>query len=201
MFIITTCRGKKAAFIPQDISAFTETGTEKRGVYVYIRGEPDPFHADCTFEEFLEMYETALNSATPGHISNTRVVPQAVIEPQPTETPEQREARLQKLDKFQQDLRLMFPEAYVFVKNPDGTWLYNTATAVVSMDGEHWKSWAPDPEGLEPVGLIGWKTVDSEICEEWREELKWLNWQASVFYGQRHDLQADTFEPFAGREP
>lgn len=186
MFIIATCRGLKTVIVPQDIAAFTETGKADGGVYVYLRGDETPFRADCTFEEFLEMYEAALSCTTPGHISSIREVPQPVIGPQATETPEQRAHRLGRLDKFQQDLRLMFPEAYVFVMNPDGTWLYNTATAVVTMDGSHWKSWAPDPQGLEPVGLIGWKTVDSEICNEWREELKWLHWGASVFYGQRH---------------
>lgn len=192
MFIVTTCRGKKAAFVPQDISCFAERGGSSGHLHVYVRGDTEPFAVDCTFEEFLEMYETALSCTTPGHISSIRAVPQPVIGPPSTETPEQRAHRLGQLEKFQQDLRAMFPEAYVFVMEPDGAWLYNTATSVVSAFGQGWNAYGEKD-------FYAWKTVDLEICEEWREELKWLPWQASMFYGQAHELAPDTFEPFVGR--
>lgn len=184
MLIATTCRGKKAAFNPQDISAFTET--EKGGVYVYVGKDSPPFHADCTFAEFLEMYETALSCTTPGHISSIREAPQAVFGPPSTETPEQRAHRLGRLEKFQQDLRLMFPEAYVFVKTWDGNWAYNTLTSVVATENMCWKEYLPLQLRAGADKDRGWKTVDSEICDAWREELLWLHWGASMFYGQRH---------------
>lgn len=179
MFIITTCRGNKTVIVPQDIAAFTETGKADGGVHVYLRGDETPFLADDTFEEFLEMYETALSCTTPGHTSSIREVPQTVFGPPSTETPEQRAHRLGRLEKFQQELRVMFPEAYVFVKNPDGTWLYNTATTVVSTFNQGWNAYGEK-------GPDAWVTVDKEICDEWREELLWLHWGASMFYGQRH---------------